>query len=637
MASYCDKQRTAVQSYLNKLIPEENTYLKESVTKLAINSMVPANTDETVANNIIDYIQKYYSDNGNIVYAESFRVIPKTVLYIARGDIITILKRNRENPNEPLGIILSCGSTLELNFEEVPNEPTTISVTLTGGDDKDGFYTSKTVECHTAKEIKQLNDNIFHVTFDTPGKHTLTGISKKMSGIETISTTLTVNPSKNDPPREPVILLSSNPVYLTYGNTQNEPVDVIVSVSGGEDPEGKPVTRKLECSTASKIENISDTEYRLTFSQTGNHVITATSTDNGGKSTSSSKTLTVNPSKNDPPSAVSLSLSCGAGPLTLSASTIKVIATISGGIDPEGKTTTKAVTCPTAKSITKKNDTQFEVVFDKVGTHTISASATDPTGLSSRASVMLTINPEKNDPPTDMVLTLSSNTLTLGTGTAAWQTVTVNITGGIDPEGKAVTKTVECTTAKQITKINDNKWQVTFDTVRMHVIIATATDNIGLKSVQTVTCDVKGQSQSSGSTTMQFTNAKFDSGWSDLISGCYVSGITLSLVISSGHNSSTDYLVILGKKTDGTEVILRDNFNTSNRFKEITEGQEVANSMYGKGNLGSTTWSWNKDPYTLTDGIRQVRFVCETPGHADCAKSAKVTFNMDYTYDPSLT
>lgn len=638
MASYCDKQRAAVQEYLDAILPEGNTYLREAAIKIALENMVSANTDEIVANKVIDYINEYFSDNGNIVYSESFRLMPKAVLYVARAEIVSILRKYRENPNEPLGVVLSCGNSIEMPYTDVPDEPVTIMATLTGGDSPYGFFTEKNIECSTAKEIVKLSENTFQLTFDEPGTYAITAVSSGVGrNIEKMTTALMVKPSKNNPPAAPIISIPTNPIQLNYVSNPNEPVDIVISISGGADPEGRPVTKSLSCATASKVTKVSEDVYKFTFNTTGSHTIVGTSTDHTGKSTTATKALTVNPSTNNPPSDVNISLSCGTGPATLGSNPLKVTATVSGGVDPEGKTVTKTVTCATAKSVVKKTANTFEITFDKVGTHTVTAKAEDPTGLSSKtASVMLTVNPEKNDPPTAMTLSLSASTITLGTGAAAEQTVTVNISGGVDPEGKAVTKTVECTTAKNVSKVNDNQWKVTFDSVRMHVIIATATDNIGLKSVQTATVDVKGQSQTSAEQVMQFTEAKFDSGWSDLIPGCYVSGVTLSLVISSGHSSSTDYLVILGKKSDGTEVILRDNFSSSNRFKAITEGQEVNNSMYGKGNLSSTTWSWNKDPYTLADGIRQVRFVCETPGHESCAKNAKVTFNMSYTYDPSI-
>ena len=96
------------------------------------------------------------------------------------------------------------------------------------------------------------------------------------------------------------------------------------------------------------------------------------------------------------------------------------------------------------------------------------------------------------------------------------------------------------------------------------------------------------------------------------------------------------YLVILGKKTNGAVVILRDKFNSSNRFKTITPGTEVANSVYSRGNLRSDTHSWTNDPYTLEDDIRQVRFICETPNHESCASGARISYQMSYMYSSSL-
>lgn len=532
MATYNEKQKKAVSEYIDALVPENNTYLKEATQEVALKSMVPENNDEEVADEIINYINNFFSDKGNIIYAETLNVIPKTILYIARNDIIALLRKNRDGKEEPLTIRLSVASPVTL-YED---EQIEVMVTLNGGDSLNG-YTAKTVLCPTAAYIEKISENRHKVIFSTTGTHVITA--------------------------EAVGVMDSKKKTATVNFVVKEPI-------------------------------------------------------------------------NQPPSTVVLTLS-DAGPLILEDEDLSIQANISGGIDPEGKPVAFSLTCPTAKDIVKVSDTKYYIVFARVGTHIITATATDVKGLSVNDTKRITVNAAKNDPPNPISIGVSASTLTLGTGADAIKTVTLTISGGDDPEGKPVTKTVECSTASNIKKVGDNKWEVSFNSVRMHVIVVTSADNIGQKTVATTTIDVKGGSSSSQQQSMQFVNAKFDSGWSDIVPGCYVSGINLSLTISSGHSSSNDYLVILGKKDDGTIVILQDKFNASNRFKTVQAGTELANSMYTRGNLANKTHKWVKDPYTLANNIRQVRFLCETPGHADCAKNAVVTFSLDYTFDPSLT
>lgn len=216
------------------------------------------------------------------------------------------------------------------------------------------------------------------------------------------------------------------------------------------------------------------------------------------------------------------------------------------------------------------------------------------------------------------------------------KTISVSVSGGADPGGRPVTYDVQCASAKSVTKVNDTTWSIVLEVAGIHVIQGYAINQKGYKAVKTATVQATPGSTSSGTTSGQFVGETFDSGWTNVVQNCYISDLTCSLSISSGHSSSNDYFVILGKKTDGTIVILRDVFNSANRFKTIAEGAEMKNALYKKGNLSSKTWGYNADPYTLDNDIRQLRFICETPGHASCASQARVSFSMNYSYDPNL-
>lgn len=213
--------------------------------------------------------------------------------------------------------------------------------------------------------------------------------------------------------------------------------------------------------------------------------------------------------------------------------------------------------------------------------------------------------------------------------------VAVTISGGSDSLGIPFRYDVQCPTAADVVKTSDTTWQVILNTTGIHVIQGFAISDNGYKTVKTATVQTTIADVDTGESTGQFVGTEFDSGWTDFIPGCYVSAYTVSLVMSNSHSSNYDSFVILGKKTDNTVVILRDVFKADNRFAVI-EGNEKENPAYGKGNLRMTVWKYTNDPYSIDDDIRQIRFLCETPGHPTCASGASVSFGMVYKYDESL-
>ena len=346
----------------------------------------------------------------------------------------------------------------------------------------------------------------------------------------------------------------------------------------------------------------------------------------------------------DPPYDINIITSCGSTAyLDENANPddpVVITCEITGGNDPEGKPVNYTLTSvPSDNCIIEKiSERKFKVTFHESGMYVLHGMSKEKYTKKQYAINSTTVKVHKayNQPPNNLSISLScGSTLKLGSSNTA-QTIVATVTGGNDPEGENVIKTVECSTAKNIEKTSNTTWNITFATTGIHVIIASSADPTGLKVVETMMLKVEGQSSSSSTSTGQFAGSKFDSGWTDLVSGCYIDGVTFSLAIGSGHSSSNDYLVILGKKTNGAVVILRDKFNSSNRFKAITPGTEVANSVYSRGNLRSDTHSWTNDPYTLEDDIRQVRFICETPNHESCASGARISYQMSYMYSSTL-
>lgn len=424
---------------------------------------------------------------------------------------------------------------------------------------------------------------------------------------------------------------------LAYG-TNNGPITVTCHVDGGIDPYERQRVFSLICNqTGCAITKTGESDFQVVFSSTGTYKFKAISKEMGtGYNIASVEyTVAVAASINNPPSAISIAFSCGSSirqpdedePVT-------VTANITGGVDPEGKGQTIVASFPNAANVTKVNDRQYTVKYNEPGTYIANVTSTDPTGK--KAEGQTTLNVIKYSLAEVFVQTSCGSSLTLGTAPNVNKTITVTVSGGADPGGRAITYDVQCATAVSVTKVNDTTWNVVLGTAGIHVIQGFAIASNGYRAVKTATVQTKAATTSSGTSTGQFVGAKFDSGWTELVAGCYISEFTMSLSISSGHSSSNDYLVVLGKKTDGSVVILRDVFNNSNRFKPIAAGSELANAVYTRSNLASTVWRYTNDPYTLDDDIRCIRFICETPGHESCAKNAAVSFSMGYSYDPSL-
>lgn len=530
---YSEEQKDLLNNYTDSVFSNLNAGIREQIKTLSKSVMVPSSNDENVADTVIDYINDYYSSN-NITIAESLRIMPKSVLYVIRSNIISLLKRSR------------------VNIEFDCNEQT----------------------------------------------------------------------------------------RLAYG-TKNEPITVSCTVWGGESPYERARSFTLTCNTTNgcKITWIAEGEYEIEFSKTGMYTFNATSYDRETNELIASATYKVEvlPSINQPPNSVTIAFTCGTHIMQPDENmAVTVTAKITGGADPEKKGETITAEFPGSSKVQKVSDREYNVTYPNYGTYTVTAKSTDKSGLATTGSTNFTV--DKYTLGEVFITTSCGSNLTLGAAPNINKTITVTVSGGEDPAGRAITYDCQCSSAVSVTKVSgsNNKWNVTLGTAGIHVIQGYAISPNGYRAVKTATVQTKAATTSSGTSTGQFVGEKFDSGWTDLVAGCYISEFTLSLKISDGHSSSNDYLVVLGKKTDGTIVILRDVFNSSNRFKTIPSGLELGNGSYRRGNLSSNTWCYTKDPYTLENDIRCVRFVCETPGHASCASQARVSFSMGYSYDPSL-
>ena len=211
------------------------------------------------------------------------------------------------------------------------------------------------------------------------------------------------------------------------------------------------------------------------------------------------------------------------------------------------------------------------------------------------------------------------------------ESVVITLIGGEDPEGGSVTKSLQIDGCYDKIALSDSQYEVKFNKTGFFMAIGTSTDMFGEKSVATELITIKGAGGSS-SGSGQFIGTDFDSGWipEQPLNGCYISSEDYHLRVNTGHyNPNGDTMQVYGRKSDGTEIILWDNFSASNKNLPITTNP-------GKGNLDNTQWD-QKESLTKDLDIRQVKFVATTTSsHSSCVTSATIKFNIELTYDSDL-
>lgn len=228
-----------------------------------------------------------------------------------------------------------------------------------------------------------------------------------------------------------------------------------------------------------------------------------------------------------------------------------------------------------------------------------------------------------NTPPTQPTMNVSfpSGTTLPSGGTLK---ATVTLSGSTDAEDGTVTYGVTCSGASNIRKISSTKWELTFNKTGFFPILGMAYDSVGAKAVTTKTHQIKGSS-SGTSGSGQFVGTTFDSGWSEIVPNCYLSGFKFFLQIPPGHNSSTDTLVITIKYKDGTTQKIEDFYGNLASTPHSYNSTDSAYSGYFKLNESNI----NKTPVAI-------KFVATTPGHASCVPNSTITYDLQYTYDSNI-
>lgn len=90
--AYSNQKKDAVIELINKYTGDTlDNYIKDSVIKIAKESMDANKTNTEVADAVFDYINNNHSGNETMATACRF-ICPKSVLYILRNEIISALK-----------------------------------------------------------------------------------------------------------------------------------------------------------------------------------------------------------------------------------------------------------------------------------------------------------------------------------------------------------------------------------------------------------------------------------------------------------------------------------------------------------------------------------------------------------------
>lgn len=203
------------------------------------------------------------------------------------------------------------------------------------------------------------------------------------------------------------------------------------------------------------------------------------------------------------------------------------------------------------------------------------------------------------------------------------ETAIITVIPGVDPEGQSVVTSLICdNTNVTLVKVagQQNKYKATFKDAGIYVFVATSTDPVGLSSTAIATESIlksDGSFGGQGVFTKGDSGASFKSAPTDFIKGCYISHVTLNILVGSGHSNPNDYVDAHITKSDGS--IVTERIHT--------------------GSFGNTTKTIQVS-FTIGNDVRQIAFEVVVPGssHNSCIDEAnsKITWDVTYSFDMSL-
>lgn len=146
----------------------------------------------------------------------------------------------------------------------------------------------------------------------------------------------------------------------------------------------------------------------------------------------------------------------------------------------------------------------------------------------------------------------------------------------------------------------------------------TATDRAGAKAETIQIINVYGEGGKI-TNTGQYTNTDYDSGWLEILEGCYISSYEFNVQFSWGHynSSNNDSMEVLGETASGRVVRL---YRWSGNMQE---------SLHS-----SSNYDLNLQNQT-GDKVVRIKFHTYSP-HVSCARDASISYSVTYDFDINL-
>ncbi len=355
-------------------------------------------------------------------------------------------------PNTPPEVTISAPADGE-SFDG--GDPITFTGSATDDEDRD--------ETARLEWVSSLDGSIgcsasFSRSDLSPGTHTITATATDSGGLTgTDEITITVK-SANRPPTATISHPADGATFI-----EGESIDFSGTATDAEDGD---VTASLEW--VSSIDGLIDSGGSFSTSDlpAGTHTISATATDGGGLTGTDEITLTVNPA-NTPPT------------VTISPPADSATFVAGETIDFSGKATDAQDGDVTASlewvsSIDGPIDSgeSFSTSDLSVGTHTITATATDSGGLTGADEITITVNPA-NTPPT-ATISAPANGATFSAGEA------ISFSGSAtDMDDGDVTASLEWVSSIDGSIDSGGSFSTSGLSAGTHTISATARDNGG--------------------------------------------------------------------------------------------------------------------------------------------------------------
>ena len=295
----------------------------------------------------------------------------------------------------------------------------------------------------------------FDTSVLTTGTHTITATATDSSG-RTGSTSVVVK--VNPAPTNPVVSITSPANNAVFTSGTSIAFRSTVTVSSGL--------------TLSSIRWVSSRDGQLSTSKdfdtsvltTGTHTITATATDSSGRTGSASVVVKVNPAPTNP--VVSITSPANNAAFTSGRSiSFRSTVTVSSGL------TLSSIRWVSSRDGQISASKDFDTSVLTTGTHTITATATDSSGRTGSASVVVKVNPAPTNPVVSITSPANNAVFTSGTSISFMSTVTVSSGLTLSSIRWVSSRDGQLSTSKD--------FDTSVLTTGTHTITATATDSSG--------------------------------------------------------------------------------------------------------------------------------------------------------------